>query len=88
MNKGAVSRSLQVLEQRGYVSLRADDGRRKVAMTPESRSVHRQIVDMARAREALLLQGFSAAEKTALLGYLQRMQQNIPLTRAFNPATE
>jgi DNA-binding MarR family transcriptional regulator len=88
MNKGAVSRSLQVLEQRGYVSLRADDGRRKVAMTPESRSVHRQIVDMARAREALLLQGFSAAEKTALVGYLQRMQQNIPLTRAFSSVTE
>jgi DNA-binding MarR family transcriptional regulator len=88
MNKGAVSRSLQVLEQRGYVSLRTDGGRRKVAMTPESRSVHRQIVDMARAREALLLQGFSAAEKTALLEYLQRMQQNIPLTRAFSPVTE
>jgi len=88
MNKGAVSRALQVLEQRNYVSLRTDGGRRKVAMTPESRSVHRQIVDMARAREALLLQGFSAAEKTALLEYLQRMQQNIPLTRAFNPETE
>jgi DNA-binding MarR family transcriptional regulator len=57
-------------------------------MTPESRSVHRPIADMARAREALLLQGFSAAEKAALLEYLQRMQQNIPLTCAFNPPTE
>jgi len=85
MNKGAVSRSLQVLEQCRYVSVSADDGKRKVAMTAESRSVHRQIVEMARAREALLLRGFSAAEKTALLGYLQRMQENIPLTRAFNP---
>lgn len=88
MNKGAVSRSLQVLEQRGYVSLRADDGTRKIAMTAASRSVHRQIVDMARAREAALLQGFSAAEKATLLGYLQRMQENIPLTRAFSPATQ
>ena len=86
MNKGAVSRSLQVLEQRGYVSLRADDGARKIAMTAASRSVHGQIVEMARAREAALLQGFSAAEKATLLEYLRRMQENIPLTRAFTAA--
>jgi DNA-binding MarR family transcriptional regulator len=85
MNKGAVSRALQVLEQRGYVTLRVDDGTRKIAMTAASRSVHRHIVEIARAREAALMHGFSTAEKTALLGYLQRMHENIPLTRALLP---
>jgi DNA-binding MarR family transcriptional regulator len=82
INKAAVSRALQVLEERGYISSDAESGPRRVALTAKSRSVHRQIVEIARAREALLLQGFTAAEKATLLKYLQRMQKNIPLTRA------
>lgn len=85
MNKGAVSRALQTLEQQGYISGDADSGRRRLTLTAKSRPIHRQIVEIARAREALLLNGFSAAEKATLLKYLQRMQENIPLTRACGP---
>jgi DNA-binding MarR family transcriptional regulator len=88
INKGAASRALQVLEQRGYISGDVDSRRRRVALTPKSRSVHRQIVEIARAREAMLLQGFTAAEKGTLLKYLQRMQENVPLTRAYLPVSE
>jgi DNA-binding MarR family transcriptional regulator len=85
MNKGAVSRALQVLEQQGYISGDADTGRRRLTLTAKSRPIHRQIVEIARAREAMLLNGFSVAEKATLLKYLQRMQENIPLTRAYTP---
>jgi len=88
INKGAVSRALQILEERGYITADSEAYRRRVALTPKSRPVHRQIVAIARAREALLLEGFSAAEKTELLQYLRRMQDNIPLTRAFKPVKE
>jgi hypothetical protein len=50
--------------------------------------IHRQIVAIARTREALLLTGFSAAEKDTLLKYLRRMQDNIPLTRTYKPVEE
>lgn len=86
INKGAVSRALQVLEERGYITAGSETYRRRVALTPKSRPVQRQIVEIARAREALLLEGFGDAEKADLLKYLRRMQDNIPLTRAFKPA--
>jgi len=87
INKGAVSRALQVLEEHGYIAAGAETYRRRVELTAKSRPIHRQIVEIARAREALLLKGFSAAEKTELLEYLSRMQDNIPLTRGYKPVS-
>src|SRR3954452_11101273 len=88
INKGAVSRALQVLEQKGYVGADSDSYRRRIGLTAKSRPIHRQIVAIARTREALLLTGFSAAEKDTLLKYLRRMQDNIPLTRTYKPVEE
>jgi DNA-binding MarR family transcriptional regulator len=88
INKGAVSRALQVLEERGCLIAADKAYRRRFELTAKARPIQRRIVEIARAREALLLKGFNAAEKAELLTYLRRMQENIPLTLAYKPVKE
>lgn len=79
LDKSAVSRSLSALEARGTVEMR--DGprrRREAALTPAGEALHAQILPVARAREAALLDGFSKAEFEQLLGFLTRLIGNLP----------
>lgn len=47
--------------------------------------MHNRIIISALEREALLLTGFSQAERRTLLSYLRRLPVNIPLVNAHEP---
>jgi len=76
MDKVQVSRAIRRLTAAGLVSRRTDpDDRRRatVAMTAEGAAVYREIVPLARSREAILLDGFSADEVAQLDRLLARL---------------
>lgn len=76
MDKVAVSRAVASLAGAGRVSARpdAEDARRqKLALTPRGLAIYRRIVPMARALEARLLDGFTVAERQALLAMIARL---------------
>jgi DNA-binding MarR family transcriptional regulator len=68
--------------------LRFDDAtrrRRKAALLPAGDQLSLRILRMMLDREELLLKGFSAKEKSALVNYLQRMLANVPAANAYRP---
>jgi DNA-binding MarR family transcriptional regulator len=79
LDKAAASRSIQVLERRGYVTACTDpcDARRRtVSLTPAGAALHDQILKVALQREQYLLDGFSDAERDLFLSLLRRMHVN------------
>ena len=85
LNKSVVSRSLSVLRAKGMVRIDDSDGRRHVELTPVGMAMHDRISRVALDREQLVLKGFSASEKRALIGYLHRMLKNVPLANSYDP---
>lgn len=85
MNKSITSRSMQILEGRGLVSIGEAKRSRPIALTEEGYALHDRIVSVAMAREAMLLDGFSPNEKTIVLGYLARMFSNLELANGIDP---
>jgi hypothetical protein len=47
--------------------------------------MHDRVSAVALERESLMLKGFSASEKDALIGFLNRMIKNLPLANAYDP---
>ena len=82
LDKAAVSRSVALLQERGFLKSRPL-GLRKVeyATTPAGRKQHDRIIRRATAREEALLGGFSPQERDALIGYLNRMLANLDAVR-------
>jgi DNA-binding MarR family transcriptional regulator len=80
LDKGAVSRSLNVLARMGIVSVRADgaDSRRhNVVLTAKGRVLHDRIVPVALERQRDLLADLSPAEVEVLKDMIHRMQARI-----------
>lgn len=79
LDKSSVSRALTGMESDGLVTVR-DGARRKreVALTAEGLDLHRRVLPIARAREAAVLQGFTAEEFETLLDYFHRLIGNLP----------
>lgn len=76
LDKAAVSRSLRVLIADGLVEIRDRSRRRRgmpAALTAKGLALHDELAEAARAREARLLEGFSAVERKALLEFLGRL---------------
>ncbi|MDE2576773.1 MAG: winged helix-turn-helix transcriptional regulator, partial [Rhodospirillales bacterium] len=79
LDKASISRSLRLLEERGLTQSRAGGGRRQeTALTRAGWAMHARVLEVALAREACLLDGFTPAEVDALVGLLQRMLANLP----------
>lgn len=79
LDKAAASRSLQVLDQRGYVVAAAhpnDARKRTLSLTPAGRALFERVLPIANQREQHLLRGFSDSEREVLLGLLRRMYAN------------
>ncbi len=77
MDKVRVSRAVARLVARGLVARRADPHDRRRALlrlAPPGRTIHHQIVPLARAREARLLDALSADERAALDRLLAKLQ--------------
>lgn len=79
LDKSSVSRALAGMEQRGLVEMR-DGARRKreAVLTREGLALHREVLPVARAREAALLTGFAPAEVEQVLEFFHRLIGNLP----------
>lgn len=80
IDKAAVSRSLQRLQQAGLAEATSDgpDTRRKNwTLTAKGRAVHDEILQVALDRQKKLLAGFSAEEVTRFNSYLRRILDNL-----------
>lgn len=78
LDKAAVSRSLRHLVGAGLVELRGGETSRRrlpLALTAKGLAVHDEIVEVARRREARLLEGFSPEERAQLLDFIARMRR-------------
>jgi DNA-binding MarR family transcriptional regulator len=83
LDKAAVSRSFAMLGERGLLQSRPS-GLRKVeyATTEHGQRVYEEVLEVALQREQALLQGFTADEKSALIGYMHRLLENLPAVDA------
>ncbi len=78
MDKVQVSRAIARMLDAGLIdrTVNATDRRRQtIAMTAEGERVYGEIVPLARAREAALLEGFSAEERVLLDRLIGRLQE-------------
>ncbi len=88
IDKGAVSRALQLLKKRGCVSFvkDANDGRSTlITLTQSGENLHDKILKIALEREALLLGDLSAKELKSLINLLQKLNSRVSLVNAFDP---
>jgi DNA-binding MarR family transcriptional regulator len=80
LDKGAVSRSLGVLQRMGIVTAKEDgaDGRRNnVALTAKGRALHDRIVPVAIERQGELLSGLTPAEIEVFTNVIDRLQAKV-----------
>lgn len=80
LDKGAVSRSLGVLERMGIVSIREDgtDSRRnKVALTGKGRALHDRLVPIALERQSELVADLTQTEVQAFIDAIDRLQAKV-----------
>lgn len=90
LDKAAVSRTLQSLKRRRFVSIAQGPGRIKTAaLTPLGRELYERAYVVSRERERLILAGFSKAEHEVLIDFMRRMLANTPrLTELANQEPE
>lgn len=77
MDKVQVSRAIARLTEAGMIRRTVDEADRRrqtIAMTAEGDRVYREIVPLAQAREAALLEGLTAEEREMLDRLLNRIQ--------------
>ena len=80
IDKGPVSRTLNAMQGRGLITIRADssDGRtHSIALTPQGRALHDEIVVVALERERRLLNCLREDEQEVLIGLLRRLHSHI-----------
>ena len=78
MDFGGTSRAISALETRGFVARRADSEDRRVSfvnLTPQGETLFSEISAFALEREARLLSGLSASERSALQAILDKLEQ-------------
>lgn len=87
-DKALVSRSVQILQQRGDVlvqSDRTDNRRRTITLTASGLNLHDRVIKVALERERLLLADMTAAELTTLLKLLHHMHRRVDIANAYQP---
>ena len=84
-DKGPVSRTLAVMEERGLVTIRTDknDGRtHAISLTPKGQSTHDRVIALALERERRLLSCLSKDERDVLINLLVRIHGNLDAVTA------
>ena len=85
LDYAAASKSVRVLEQRGYVSVEQTLSRGRAAivrLTPDGTELFKKLRESARRRQKRLLSGFEAAEVATLWELLRRVEQQVPFMNA------
>jgi DNA-binding MarR family transcriptional regulator len=80
LDKGAVSRSLGVLQSMGIVRIRedgADSRRNNVALTAKGRALHDEMVPIAIARQHMLVAGLAPDEVQFFTRLIDRLQARV-----------
>lgn len=88
LDKGAVSRSVAALVAAGHVAEVADgrDARRQILeLTQSGYALHDQLIALAKARERMMLEGFTPEERAQFTGFLRRLHARLPELRDFRP---
>jgi len=84
-DKGPVSRTLAMMEERGLVTIRPDkrDGRpHAISLTPKGQAIHDQVIALALERERRLLSCLRNDEREALINLLVRIHGNLDAVTA------
>jgi DNA-binding MarR family transcriptional regulator len=79
-DKGPVSRTLRMMQERGLVTIRTDpqDGRtHSISLAPKGREIHDRIMVIALERERRLLACLSEDEREVLIDLLGRVHGNL-----------
>jgi DNA-binding MarR family transcriptional regulator len=79
-DKGPVSRTLSIMQQRGLVAIKSDpmDGRtHSISLTPKGRAIHDEIIVVALERERRLLGCLQKEEREVLINLLGRVHRNL-----------
>ena len=79
-DKGPVSRTLAVMEERGLVAIRADqqDGRtHSISLTSKGMATHDKVIAVALERERRLLSCLRKEEREVLIQLLRRVHSNL-----------
>jgi DNA-binding MarR family transcriptional regulator len=87
-DKALVSRAIQQMADRGYVSNGPDpsDARKKtVTLTRAGYDLHDRIIEVALEREQLLLSDFTPTERRILVDLLRRMHAQVAVVNAYHP---
>ena len=81
LDKAAVSRSLNLLEDAGMVRMDACGNARgrHMSLSPLGDEMHDRLIEVALEREARLLRGFTPLERAQLLSFVERLHTNLPL---------
>ncbi|HWW46901.1 MAG TPA: MarR family winged helix-turn-helix transcriptional regulator [Xanthobacteraceae bacterium] len=88
-DKAIVSRTVQVLADKGWVSVatdRKDIRRRTLALTRAGKAMHDKILKVALKRESLLISQFSPQELDLLIDFLGRMLAKVGEVNAYDPS--
>ena len=88
LDKSAVSKSVQFLQNGGYVQSQVDPGdarRYTLSLTTAGHALHDRVFDVAQERERRLLETLSAQEIESLLSMLNRIHKQIDHVNAYRP---
>ncbi|MDB5459489.1 MAG: MarR family transcriptional regulator, partial [Caulobacteraceae bacterium] len=77
VDPAAISRTLRTLLETGAVS-RSSEGSMRLSLTPRGEGLCEQIRIVAEERNRRLLGDLTAGEQALLLGYLERLWENMP----------
>jgi DNA-binding MarR family transcriptional regulator len=81
LDYAAASKSVRVLEDRGFVSVEQTTGRGRAAivrLTPEGAEIYKKLRDAARRRQTRLISEFTPQEVDVLWALLRRVEQQVP----------
>jgi DNA-binding MarR family transcriptional regulator len=81
LDYAAASKSVRVLEDRGFVSVEQTTGRGRAAivrLTTEGAEIYKKLHDAARRRQTRLISEFTPQEVDVLWALLRRVEQQVP----------
>jgi DNA-binding MarR family transcriptional regulator len=81
VDKAAASRSLRILEKRGFVELEQTHGRGRAAivhLTEEGRRFERELKKISRAREERFLAALGPQERVQAVGLIRKLIDGVP----------
>ena len=84
IDKAVVSRSVRSLIEKELVGTDVSGGTRRLYLTERGVEMHDNVLPIALRREQILLDGFTAEERSELMSMLRRMHSNLTAMNEFD----